>query len=159
MALDILERRFEKGDATTQEAVYQTYMAQCHRVNNWNLVDSSAPTIAGAYLLQRDRSVLHTLAQSSTLWDRRIAVLATFAFIRINDHQDTLRLCEALLADRHDLMHKACGWMLREVGKRDMSALLAFLHTHHSAMPRTMLRYAIEKLEETERKAWLKSPI
>jgi 3-methyladenine DNA glycosylase AlkD len=108
-------------------------------------------------LLQRDRSVLHTLAQSSTLWDRRIAVLATFAFIRADDYVDTLALCETLLADPHDLMHKACGWMLREVGKRDVAALRAFLHQHHSAMPRTMLRYAIEKLEETERKAWLKS--
>jgi 3-methyladenine DNA glycosylase AlkD len=157
MALAILVRRFEKGDVATQEAVYQTYMAQRHRVNNWNLVDSSAPYVAGPYLLHRDRSVLHTLAQSGTLWDRRIAVLATFAFIRANDYADTLALCESLLADPHDLMHKACGWMLREVGKRDEAALLAFLQKHHHAMPRTMLRYAIEKLEETEREAWLKS--
>ena len=157
MALAILVRRFDKGDAATQETVYQTYMAQRHRVNNWNLVDSSAPYIAGPYLLQRDRSVLATLAQSSTLWDRRIAVLSTFAFIRANDPADTLALCETLLSDKHDLMHKACGWMLREVGKRDEATLRAFLHQHHGTMPRTMLRYAIEKLEETERKAWLKS--
>jgi 3-methyladenine DNA glycosylase AlkD len=124
-------------------------------VNNWNLVDSSAPSIAGPYLLKRDRSVLHTLSQSSTLWDRRIAVLATFAFIRANDYADTLALCEGLLTDPHDLMHKACGWMLREVGKRDEAVLCAFLHKHHSAMPRTMLRYAIEKFAEPERKAWL----
>jgi 3-methyladenine DNA glycosylase AlkD len=155
MALAILVRRFEKGDAAMQEAVYQTYMAQRQRVNNWNLVDSSAPYIAGPYLLQRDRSVLTTLSQSGTLWDRRIAVLSTFAFIRANDHVDTLALCESLLTDTHDLMHKACGWMLREVGKRDATALRTFLHQHHRAMPRTMLRYAIEKLEETERKAWL----
>lgn len=155
MALAILVRRFEKGDTATQEAVYQTYMAQRHRVNNWNLVDSSAPYIAGPYLLQRDRAVLRALAQSSVLWDRRIAVLSTFAFIRANDHADTLALCETLLTDPHDLMHKACGWMLREVGKRDEVALLAFLHRHHTAMPRTMLRYAIEKLEETARLAWL----
>jgi 3-methyladenine DNA glycosylase AlkD len=155
MALAILARRFEKGDAATQEAVYKTYMAQRSRVNNWNLVDSSAPSIAGPYLLKRDRSVLHTLSQSSTLWDRRIAVLATFAFIRANDYADTLALCEGLLTDPHDLMHKACGWMLREVGKRDEAVLRAFLHKHHSAMPRTMLRYAIEKFAEPERKAWL----
>jgi 3-methyladenine DNA glycosylase AlkD len=155
MALAILVRRFDKGDAGTQKAVYQTYMAQRSRVNNWNLVDSSAPLISGPYLLQRDRAVLAGLAQSRVLWDRRIAVLSTFAFIRANDYADTLVLCESLLTDPHDLMHKACGWMLREVGKRDEAVLRAFLHKHHSAMPRTMLRYAIEKLAEPERKAWL----
>jgi 3-methyladenine DNA glycosylase AlkD len=155
MALAILVRRFDKGDAGMQKAVYQTYMAQRSRVNNWNLVDSSAPNIVGPYLLQRDRTVLAGLAQSNVLWDRRIAVLSTFAFIRANDYADTLALCESLLADPHDLMHKACGWMLREVGKRDEAVLRAFLHKHHSAMPRTMLRYAIEKLAEPERKAWL----
>jgi 3-methyladenine DNA glycosylase AlkD len=155
MALAILVRRFEKGDATTQEAVYQTYMAQRSRVNNWNLVDSSAPFISGPYLLHRDRGVLAGLAQSRVLWERRIAVLSTFAFIRAKDYTDTLALCKALLADPHDLMHKACGWMLREVGKRDEVALQTFLHQHHRAMPRTMLRYAIEKLAEPARKAWL----
>jgi 3-methyladenine DNA glycosylase AlkD len=156
MALFILVRRFEKGDGATQEAVYRTYMAHRGQVNNWNLVDSSAPYICGPFLLHQDRSVLYTLACSNVLWDRRIAVLSTLAFIRANDHADTLALCEKMLADPQDLMHKACGWMLREVGKRDPAMLLAFLEKHYGAMPRTMLRYAIEKFEEPTRKAILK---
>lgn len=155
MALAILVRRFEKGDAATQEAVYTTFMAQRHRVNNWNLVDSSAPYIFGPYLLERDRTVLRKLAASPVMWDRRIAVLSTFAFIRANDLTETLQLCEMLLADEQDLMHKACGWMLRELGKRDEVALLSFIQSHYSAMPRTMLRYAIEKFDEPTRKALL----
>ena len=155
MALAILVRRFEKGDAATQNAVYTTFMAQRHRVNNWNLVDSSAPYISGPYLLQRDRAVLRKLALSPAMWDRRIAVLSTFAFIRAHDFADTLDLCEVLLPDPQDLMHKACGWMLRELGKRDQPALLGFIQTHYSAMPRTMLRYAIEKFEPETRRCLL----
>lgn len=155
MALAIMVRRFEKGDAATQDEVYTTYMAQRHRVNNWNLVDSSAPYISGPYLLTHERAVLYTLAQSPVMWDRRIAVLSTFAFLRANELSDTLALCEILLADPQDLMHKACGWMLRELGKRDATALLAFIKRHHGAMPRTMLRYAIEKFEPAQRKALL----
>ena len=155
MALVILVRRFEKGDVATQEAVYTTFLAQRHRVNNWNLVDSSAPFISGPYLLERDRAVLRTLAVSPVMWDRRIAVLSTFAFIRARDLTETLQLCEMLLADPQDLMHKACGWMLRELGKRDVAALLGFIRTHYSAMPRTMLRYAIEKFEPETRKQLL----
>ena len=155
MALAILVRRFEKGDAATQEAVYTTFMSQRHRVNNWNLVDSSAPFISGPYLLNRNRAVLRKLAVSPVMWDRRIAVLSTFAFIRAKDLTETLSLCEMLLVDEQDLMHKACGWMLRELGKRDEAALLGFIQTHYNAMPRTMLRYAIEKFEEPTRKALL----
>ena len=151
MALAILVRRFEKGDSETQEAVYTTFMAQRHRVNNWNLVDSSAPFISGPYLLGRDRSVLRKLVGSPVMWDRRIAVLSTFAFIRARDLVETLSLCEMLLADDQDLMHKACGWMLRELGKRDEAALLGFIQSHYGAMPRTMLRYAIEKFEPETR--------
>lgn len=156
MALVILVSRFEKGDADTQAAVYQLFMAQRHRINHWNLVDSAAPLIAGPYLLHRDRSVLNALAQSPVLWDRRIAVLATFAFIRAKDYAQTLALCETLLADPHDLMHKACGWMLRELGQRDESVLLGFLRLHHQAMPRTMLRYAIEKFQPERRQRILR---
>jgi len=151
MALVIMVRRFEKGDKATKEAVYTAFMAQRHRVNNWNLVDSSAPLISGPYLRQRDRSVLTALAQSPVLWERRIAVLSTFAFIRSKDFAQTLALCAMLLTDPHDLMHKACGWMLRELGQRDEAVLLGFLRQHHSAMPRTMLRYAIEKFEPESR--------
>jgi 3-methyladenine DNA glycosylase AlkD len=152
MALAILVRRFEKGDAATKNTVYTTYMAQRHRVNNWNLVDSSAPFISGPFLLERNREVLRELAVSPVMWDRRIAVLSTFAFIRANDFAETLSLCAALLVDPQDLMHKACGWMLRELGKRDKAALLGFIQTHYSNMPRTMLRYAIEKFEPQTRK-------
>ena len=129
------------------------------RINNWNLVDSSAPHIVGAHLLRQDRSVLYELAQSRSLWDRRIAVLATFAFIRADDFADTLKLTEQLLADEHDLMHKACGWMLREVGKRNQPALEKFLRRHHPVMPRTMLRYAIERFTPARRKAYLAGKI
>jgi 3-methyladenine DNA glycosylase AlkD len=140
---------------STQEKVYQLYLAQRLRVNNWNLVDSSAPNIVGTHLLTRDRSVVYALAQSPTLWDRRIAVLATLTFIRAKDFADTLRLAELLLADPQDLMHKACGWMLREVGKRDATVLEDFLSLHQRAMPRTMLRYAIERFPPDQRAALL----
>lgn len=148
LAVLALVAHYERKRASDAErqAVFDTYLAQRARVNNWNLVDSSAPAIVGAHLLRRDRTLLNTLAQSPVLWDRRIAVLATFAFIRASDFADTLRLCEQLLCDREDLMHKACGWMLREVGKRDEAALRHFLDAHAARMPRTMLRYALEKL-------------
>lgn len=159
LALAILVRRFEKGDAAARESIYRTYFAQRHRVNNWNLVDTSAPTLLGAYLLQRDRAVLYALAKSPSMWDRRIAVLSTLAFIRANDFGDTLQLCALLLDDPEDLMHKACGWMLREVGKRDPEPLLGFIRKHYNAMPRTMLRYAIEKFDPDTRRALLRGEI
>ncbi len=118
-------------------------------------VDSSAPHILGAWLLRRDRTVLDTLAASTSLWEQRIAILATQAFIRAGDFADTLRLSALFLSHPHDLMHKACGWMLREVGKRDVKPLLSFLDQHAARMPRTMLRYAIEKLSPKARQAYL----
>jgi 3-methyladenine DNA glycosylase AlkD len=151
----ILVGRYQKGDAVTQDKVYQLYLASRHRVNNWNLVDGSAPYILGAHLLTRDRSVLYELAQSSQLWDRRIAVLATLALIRAHDFADTLRLTVLLLADDQDLMHKACGWMLRELGKRDVASLEDYLRRHQHVMPRTMLRYAIERFAPDKRAALL----
>jgi 3-methyladenine DNA glycosylase AlkD len=155
LALDVMVRRFTKGKADVQTAVYACFMQHRDRINNWNLVDGSAPYISGPYLLKRDRGILWELANSPVLWDRRIAVLSTFTFIRAGDFDDALKLYAQLLTDPHDLMHKACGWMLRELGKRDEARLLGFLQTHYAALPRTTLRYAIEKFDLTRRKALL----
>ena len=155
LALVCLIRRFQRGGAAEREAVFHAYLARRHRVNNWDLVDISAPHIPGAWLLDRPRGLLDELAGSPSLWDRRIAVVSTFAMIRAGQFGDTLRLCTGLLGDRHDLMHKACGWMLRECGKRDAGVLRGFLGAHAPRMPRTMLRYAIEKLPAAERRSWL----
>ncbi len=135
--------------------VYRAYLDNTRWVNNWDLVDSSASQIVGAWLLERERSVLDRLAHSALMWERRIAVIATFAFIRRGQLQDTLRLCEVLLGDSHDLMHKACGWMLREVGKRDPACLEGFLNQHAAVMPRTMLRYALEKMPSERRRYYM----
>ena len=157
LALLTLVRRFEKAskDATTQERLYNLYLANTRWINNWDLVDTSAPQIVGGWLLHRDRSPLNQLVVSPSLWERRIAVLATLTFIRAGQFDDTLVLVHRLLADKHDLMHKACGWMLRETGKKDESVLTAFLYTHMAHMPRTMLRYAIEKLTAEQRARYL----
>jgi 3-methyladenine DNA glycosylase AlkD len=159
LALAILIAHYDKGDAKTKNAVVRLYVKNRHRVNNWNLVDGSAPYLLGARLLTRDRSLLYKLARSKSLWDRRIAVVATFAFIRQNDFGDTLKLTARLLKDEHDLMHKACGWMLREVGKRDSTVLEKFLIKHHREMPRTMLRYAIERFAPAKRAAYLSGAV
>ena len=157
LALFILMRWFTNatGDEPAQKRVVELYLANAKWVNNWDLVDASAPYILGPWLLRRGRGILAKLAASSNLWEQRIAVLATFSFIRESDFSDTLRLCDSLLAHPHDLMHKACGWMLREVGKRDLATLRDFLNEHVAKMPRTMLRYAIEKLPEKERRRYL----
>jgi 3-methyladenine DNA glycosylase AlkD len=155
LALLILVEHFEKGDAATKNKVYRLYAKNRHRVNNWNLVDGSAPYIVGPHLLRRSRSWLYQLARSPSLWDRRIAILATFSFIRAGDFADALKLTAHFLDDEHDLMHKACGWMLREIGKRDPAVLETFLRRHHRHMPRTMLRYAIERFPPARRKAYL----
>jgi len=156
LALLILVQRYRQGDETTQQAVFDLYVANLARVNNWNLVDTSAPYISGPHLLQRPRALLYEWIQSASLWERRVAVLSTFAFIRQNDFTDTMRLTESCLQDPHDLMLKACGWMLRELGKRDREVLEDFLQRHCDAMPRTMLRYAIERFPEKERRQYLK---
>ena len=157
LALLVLARRFSraKQDPATQEHLVNLYLAHTKWINNWDLVDSSAPQILGAWLLRRDRAVLDRLAASTSLWEQRIAILATQAFIRAGDFTDTLRLSALFLTHPHDLMHKACGWMLREVGKRDVKPLLAFLDQHTTKMPRTLLRYAIEKLPEETRQGYL----
>jgi 3-methyladenine DNA glycosylase AlkD len=145
LALMILTRKYERSEEPERDAIYRAYLANTNRINNWDLVDSSAHLIVGAHLRDRDRSPLMELARSESLWERRIAIIATLDFIRHDDFVDTLRIAEMLLGDRHDLIHKASGWMLREVGKRDQAALERFLGKHASAMPRTMLRYAIER--------------
>jgi 3-methyladenine DNA glycosylase AlkD len=159
LALLILVEQYRKEDVGVKNKVYQIYLNNLPRVNNWNLVDGSAPYIVGAHLLNQNRTLLYKLVQSHSHWDRRIAVLATFAFIRSGDFIDTLKLTEQLLDDEHDLLHKACGWMLREVGKRDQSVLEGFLGQHFAAMPRTMLRYAIERLSPAKRAGYLTGKI
>jgi len=160
LALLALGRRFEraKKDEARRRHLVDLYLQNTAFINNWDLVDASAPQLLGAWLVGRERSVLDRLAASPILWEQRIAVLATFSLIRAGHHGDTLALCERFLGHPHDLMHKACGWMLREVGKRDPAALRRFLDAHAPAMPRTMLRYAIEKLTERERQGYLKRP-
>ncbi len=155
-ALLILVERFKKAKEDERKEIYDFYLSKTARINNWDLVDLSAKDIVGEYLADKDRSVLYRLAESPLLWDQRIAVIATYAFIRRNDHKDILALSEKLLDHKHDLMHKAMGWMLRETGKKDMKALTGFLDKYHKVMPRTMLRYSIEKLSAEERAHYMK---
>ena len=159
LALLILVRLASKGDQATKRRAYDLYLANTRSVNNWDLVDASAGPIVGGYLHDKDRAPLYDLARSAGLWERRIAVVATQHFIARHDFAETLALSEVLLGDRHDLIHKATGWMLREVGKRDRAALEGFLKAHHRAMPRTMLRYAIERFEPDIRLKYLKGAI
>ncbi len=145
-----------KRDPAAQEAIYALYLRRLDRVNNWDLVDSSAPHIVGAWLHGRDRGVLDELARSPRLWTRRVAMLATQHFIREGEAEDALRIAALLVDDEEDLMHKAVGWMLREVGESvGLAALRGFLAAHAGAMPRTMLRSAIEKLSPAERRRWM----
>lgn len=155
LALLVLITRYQKGDASTKQAVCDFYVLNLHFVNNWNLVDASARDILGAHLHNADHSLLLNLAASESLWDRRISIVATWYFIRNNDFVSTFTIAKKLLNDEHDLIHKAVGWMLREVGDKDQGALIAFLDVHATVMPRTMLRYAIEKFPEPLRKEYL----
>jgi 3-methyladenine DNA glycosylase AlkD len=155
VALLVMAERFERGDERTRSRVYRLYRKNLGRVNNWDLVDASAPTIVGGYFENRDRSQLYRWARSKSLWERRIAMLATFRYIKGGDFEDALAIARLLLDDEEDLIHKAVGWMLREVGNRHLAAEERFLRSHHREMPRTMLRYAIEKFPEPLRKAYL----
>lgn len=159
-ALLILVEKYakEKNEKTKKELV-AFYLKNKKYVNNWDLVDSSADKILGNHLLnqKQNRKIIYDLAESPHLWDKRIGIIATFAFIKKMQFADTFHLCEKLLNDKHDLMHKACGWMLREVGKRDEKALEGFLQTHSKKMPRTMLRYAIERFPEHKRQTYLRA--
>lgn len=154
----ILVRQYERAeDEAIRSSIATFYLAHLDRINNWDIVDSSAPQIVGGHLFpKKDRlSTLRRMATSKNLWERRVAVLATQYFIREGEFDDTLALAELLLSDTHDLMHKAVGWMLREVGKKDEKVLRQFLDKHASVMPRTMLRYAIEKFSKADRQHYL----
>lgn len=152
ISLIILADQFIKGEGKAQKKIYELYCNKIRFINNWDLVDESAPKIPGRFLLVRDRAPLYDWVKSKNLWKRRISIMSTFAFIREGDYSDTLQLCEILLNDPEDLIHKATGWMLREIYKRNPSYVSQFLETHSKNMPRTMLRYAIEKHPEKERK-------
>lgn len=154
-ALLLLVEIFRRGAERKRERIFRFYLGHTRRINNWDLVDVSAPSIVGAWPAGRDRRALDRLARSKSLWERRIAIVSTFHSIREGDLAPTFRLAAALLGDPHDLIHKAAGWMLREAGKRDRAALERFLSRHAGAMPRTMLRYAIERLPDRRRQAFL----
>ncbi|MEJ2610832.1 MAG: DNA alkylation repair protein [Candidatus Thiodiazotropha sp.] len=158
-ALLLLVRKFERENERERERIYKLYLNQTRYINNWDLVDSSAHHIVGGYLFERDREPLYRLVASSSLWERRIAIIATFHFIKKDQFQDTVKLSKLLLTDRHDLIHKAVGWMLREVGNRDRKSEEMFLNRYYKKMPRTMLRYAIEKFPEPLRKSYLNGKI
>jgi len=155
VALLVMVERFERGDESARSRVYRLYRKNLDRVNNWDLVDGSAPTIIGGHFEGRDRAQLYRWARSKSLWERRIAMLATFRYIRNGDFEDALAIAGLLAGDDEDLIHKAAGWMLREIGNRNRAAEERFLRSHHRTMPRTMLRYAIEKFPEPLRKAYL----
>jgi 3-methyladenine DNA glycosylase AlkD len=154
-ALVILISKYRKAEKSGKKEIFNFYLKNTENVNNWDLVDLSAPRIVGNYLLDRERSILYKLAKSDSLWERRISILSTFAFIGKKDFEDALNISELLLDDEHDLIHKAVGWALREIGKRDQNVEERFLAKHYLHMPRTMLRYAIEKFDEKKRKGYL----
>ena len=155
-ALLILISKYNKSDEKTKAKIVTFYLKNTKRINNWDLVDLSAEYILGSYLLERDKSVLYKLAKSQNLWERRIAIIATFFFIRKNQFTDTLKIAQILLGDKHDFIHKAVGWMLREVGKRNEVLLIKFLDKFKGKMPRTALRYAIERFNQQKRLSYLK---
>lgn len=159
LALLLLVRNYSFGDASSQKTIYDLYLNNTKYINNWDLVDSSAHLIVGPWLENRDRAPLYQMAISPSLWEKRIAIMATFHFIRQRDFDDTLELAEILLNDTHDLIHKAVGWMLREIGNRDLACEEHFLKPRYNKMPRTMLRYAIEKFPEDLRLGYLKGTI
>ncbi len=154
-ALLLLIDFYQHGDDSSKEGAYDLYLTHTLFINNWDLVDVSAPNIVGDFLSTRSRQPLYQLVASDSLWERRIAIISTFCFIRRNEFTDTLLISKQLLSDSHDLIHKAVGWMLREVGKRDQATEEEFLRAHYHSMPRTMLRYAIERFPETRRKQYL----
>ena len=155
-ALFILVDQFTRGDDRTRGQIFRLYMRRLRFINNWDLVDTSAAPIVGGWLEDKPRGLLDRLARSKHLWSRRVAMIATFHYIHRRDHRDAIRIATILVNDTHDLIHKAVGWMLREVDKRaSPAALTTFLNRHASTMPRTMLRYAIERLPATERKLWM----
>ena len=159
LALLIMIRHYYREDRAVREKIHHFYLEHTRFVNNWDLVDASAPHLVGHYLEDHPSDTLTRLAASGDLWERRIAIMATFHFIKKNDFGETLRIARLLLGDQEDLIHKAVGWMLREVEKRETNVAEAFLQSYYRNMPRTMLRYAIERLPEARRQAYLKGTI
>jgi 3-methyladenine DNA glycosylase AlkD len=159
LSLFILVDQFSKGDQKKKKRIYELYLKNTGFINNWDLVDSSAHHIVGPYLIDKSKALLAELAQSDLLWERRIAIMSTFHYIKNDKFSDTLRIAEMLLSDKEDLIHKAVGWMLREIGKRRLPSEETFLKKHYHNMPRTMLRYAIEKFPEPKRQRYLKGQI
>ena len=159
LALVILINQYKTATEEKREKIVKLYLQNIKRINNWDLVDNSAPDILGNYFLDRNKGILYKLARTDNLWEKRIAIIATLEFIRHNYFEDTLKISKILLNDNHDLIHKAVGWMLREVGKRSLETEINFLKKHYQKMPRTMLRYAIEKFPEDLRLAYLKGTV
>ena len=159
LALFILVRKYSKGNEAEKKRIYDLYLKNTQFINSWDLVDSSAHHITGAFLVDKSKEPLYSLAKSMNLWERRISIISTFYFIKHDKYAETLKISEILLTDEQDLIHKAVGWMLREVGKRHMPTEEKFLRKHYKRMPRTMLRYAIEKFPEDKRQRYLKGKI
>lgn len=155
VALIIMVLKFNQSGLPQQEKIYKLYLKNYKNINNWDLVDLSAPNIVGQYLLNKPKKILYDFANSQNLWKKRIAIISTFTFIRQQKFSDTIKIAKILLKDKHDLIHKAVGWMLREAGKRNEKILIDFLDSYSKTMPRTMLRYAIEKLPENKRLYYL----
>jgi 3-methyladenine DNA glycosylase AlkD len=159
VALLLLVEGYDRVDEWRRNRIHRAYLANTRQINNWDLVDASAEYIVGLHLDARDLALLERLTRSKNMWERRIAIVSTFHFIKRNDFRPTLKIAELLLRDSHDLIHKSVGWMLREVGKRDRKTLDGFLKRHYQQMPRTMLRYAIERHPERVRKQYLAGTI
>jgi len=159
LALLLMVGNYSKADDAGKKQIYTMYLRNTRFINNWDLVDVTAHHIVGQYLMDKNKKPLYRLARSKILWERRIAIIATFHYIRQNKFDDTLKIAGMLIDDPHDLMHKAVGWMLREVGKRDLQSEEQFLKTHYRQMPRTMLRYAIERFPEAKRRAYLEGKV
>lgn len=155
-AVIMLVLKYPKSSTTEQEKIYNLYLNNVNYINNWDLVDVSAQYIVGPFLFKKDTQKLWELAKSDHLWSQRISILSTFYFIRQGVYSNTIELSEHFLTHKHDLMHKATGWMLREVGNKDVETLYTFLDKYHKIMPRTMLRYAVEKLPEEKKKIYMK---
>jgi len=154
-ALLILVYKFNSSDDSIKVDIYNLYLGKSKYINNWDLVDVTSPNIVGNYLLGRDRSILYKMAGSDNIWERRIAIISTFAFIKRGDFKDAINICKLLISDKHDLIHKATGWMLREIYKRDREPVIKLLDEYAASMPRTMLRYSIEKMDEPARLHYL----
>ena len=159
LAILILIHNFKKKDGKACKYIYELYLKSTEYINNWDLVDVSAAHIVGAYLIHKSKRPLYRLARSKNLWERRVAIMATFHYIKHHEFSETLKIAQILLTDPHELIHRATGWMLREIGKRDIESEEAFLKEHYKKMPRTMLRYAIEKFPEGKRQGYLNGKV